>query len=87
MPTRQSLRLPAWPVWRLIIGVGVLDTSAYVANTIGFATHQVAVVSVLASLFSTVTVMLAWLFLRERLRWNQWLGIISIFIGIALVSI
>ncbi|GEM_PF-90783 len=86
-PTRQSLHLPAWPVWRLIIGVGVLDTAAYVANTIGFATHQVAVVSVLASLFSTVTVVLAWLFLRERLRWNQWVGIISIFIGIALVSV
>jgi drug/metabolite transporter (DMT)-like permease len=86
VPTRQALRPPAWPVWRLIIGVGVLDTTAYVANTVGFATHQVAVVSVLASLFSTVTVILAWFFLRERLRWNQWVGIVSIFIGIALVS-
>lgn len=86
-PTHQPLHLPAWPVWRLILGVGALDTAAYVANTVGFTTHQIAVVSVLASLFSTVTVMLAWFFLRERLRWNQWLGIVSIFVGIALVSI
>ncbi len=86
-PARQSLRLPPGRGWWLIAGVGVLDTSAYVANTIGFATHQVAVVSVLASLFSTVTVMLAWFFLRERLHWSQWLGVAGIFAGVALVSI
>ncbi len=81
------LRLPPGRGWWLIAGVGVLDTSAYVANTIGFATHQVAVVSVLASLFSTVTVMLAWFFLRERLHWSQWLGVAGIFAGVALVSV
>jgi drug/metabolite transporter (DMT)-like permease len=86
-PTRQSLRIPSGRGWWLIAGVGVLDTSAYVANTIGFTTHQIAVVSVLASLFSTVTVMLAWLFLRERLHWSQWLGIVGIFLGVALVSV
>jgi len=86
-PARQSLRLPSWPAWRLIVGVGALDTAAYVANTIGFASHQIAVVSVLASLFSTVTVLLAWCFLRERLHWNQWLGIASIFVGVALLSV
>lgn len=86
-PARQSLRLPSSRGWWLIAGVGILDTSAYVANTIGFATHQVAVVSVLASLFSTVTVMLAWFFLRERLHWSQWLGVAGIFAGVALVSV
>ncbi len=86
-PARQSLRLPSGRGWWVIIGVGVLDTAAYVANTIGFATHQIAVVSVLASLFSTVTVLLAWLFLRERLHWSQWLGVASIFVGVALVSV
>lgn len=86
-PMRQSVRVPRMQVLWLIGAVGLLDTSAYVANTIGFTTREVAVVSVLASLFSTVTVMLAWIFLRERLHWSQWLGIGVIFIGIALVSI
>ncbi len=44
-------------------------------------------VSVLASLFGAVTVLLAWLFLREGLHWGQWLGICFIFAGIALVSL
>jgi drug/metabolite transporter (DMT)-like permease len=35
---------------------------------------------------STVTVLLAWMFLRERLQWSQWLGVGIIFIGIVLVN-
>jgi drug/metabolite transporter (DMT)-like permease len=86
-PLRQSLQVPRGKVWWLVVGVGVVDTVAYVAATVGLATHQVAIVTVLASLFSTVTVMLAWLFLRERLAWSQWVGIATIFVGITLVSL
>jgi len=42
---------------------------------------------VLASLYGAVTVILAWIFLREKLERSQWLGIILIFAGIVLVSI
>ena len=87
MPIRQSIRVPrGWALW-LICAVGLLDTTAYVANTIGFTTGEVAVVGVLASLFSTVTVLLAWIFLRERLHWSQWVGIGVIFAGITLISL
>ncbi len=86
-PIGQSIALPRGAVWWLILGVGIFDTAAFVANTIGLTTDQVAVVSVIASLFSAVTVLLAWVFLRERLAWNQWLGIGIIFVGVALVSV
>jgi uncharacterized membrane protein len=46
----------------------------------------VSVVSVLASLYGAVTVLLAWIFLRERLEISQWFGIAMIFAGIVLVS-
>ena len=51
------------------------------------STGQVSVVSVLASLYGAVTVLLSWIFLRERLERSQWFGIILIFIGIVLVSL
>jgi drug/metabolite transporter (DMT)-like permease len=86
-PARQSMRVPRGQVLWLIGAVGLLDATAYVANTIGLTTREVAVVTVLASLYSTVTVLLAWMFLREQLRWNQWLGVAVIFGGIALVSL
>jgi drug/metabolite transporter (DMT)-like permease len=87
IPTRQSLKLPSGSVWWLLAAVGFLDTAAFVANNAGLHTGQVSVVSVLASLYGAVTVILAWIFLREKLERSQWLGIILIFAGIVLVSI
>jgi drug/metabolite transporter (DMT)-like permease len=86
-PARQSIRLPRGPVWGLILAVGTLDTSAYLLANFGFTTDQVSVVSVLISLFSAVTVLLAWIFLHDKLQWSQWLGIGIIFVGIALVKL
>ena len=87
IPARQSLNLPRGSVWWLLAAVGFLDTAAFVANNAGLQTGQVSVVSVLASLYGAVTVVLAWLFLREKLERSQWFGIILIFAGIVLVSI
>lgn len=87
IPTRQSLRPPSGNVWWLLLTMGILDTTAFVCLTIGLTTDQVSVVSVLSSLFSAVTVFLAWLFLREKLAWNQWLGISIIFLGVILVKL
>ena len=86
-PARQSLKLPSGSVWWLLAAVGFLDTAAFVANNAGLQTGQVSVVSVLASLYGAVTVLLAWIFLREKLERSQWFGIVLIFAGIVLVSI
>jgi drug/metabolite transporter (DMT)-like permease len=86
-PARQSLRLPRNKVWWLLAAVGVMDTAAFVANNAGLKTGQVSVVSVLASLYGAVTVLLSWIFLRERLDRSQWFGIALIFAGIVLVSL
>ena len=86
-PARQTLKFPHGKVWWLLLAVGILDTAAFVANNAGLSTGQVSVVSVLASLYGAITVLLAWIFLRERLERSQWLGIVLIFIGIVLVSL
>lgn len=86
-PARQTLRLPSGGVWWLLAAVGVMDTAAFVANNAGLSTGQVSVVSVLASLYGAVTVLLSWIFLRERLERTQWLGVALIFAGIVLVSL
>jgi drug/metabolite transporter (DMT)-like permease len=87
LPTRQSLRLPHGRIWWQLAAVGVMDTAAYVANNAGLHIGPVSVVSVLASLYGAVTVLLSWIFLRERLERSQWLGIVLIFAGIICVSI
>ena len=86
-PAKQSIRVPQRNSWLLVAGVGVFDAAAFLASNLGLRTGHVAVVTVIGSLFSAVTVFLAWIVLRERLERTQWAGIFLIFIGIILVSI
>lgn len=82
---RQSL-LPPANAWRLVTGVGVLDAAGFLACSAGLESEQVGIVTVLASLFGAVTLLLAWIFLRERLVPRQWIGIAAIFAGIILIN-
>jgi drug/metabolite transporter (DMT)-like permease len=69
-----------------LLGMGVLDTGAFVLNNLGMQVEQVSVVSVLASLYGAVTVLLSTMILREKMSSSQWLGVVAIFAGIALIS-
>jgi drug/metabolite transporter (DMT)-like permease len=84
---RQSMALPTKGDSPWIWGIGVLDTTAYVFNNFGMKLEQISVVSVLASLYGAVTVILATLILKEPVSRMQWFGIASIFAGIVLISL
>jgi drug/metabolite transporter (DMT)-like permease len=71
-------------VW--VVPVALLDTTANLAYNLGISTALTSVVSVLSSLFSAVTVLLAAIFLGERLARWQWAGVGAILLGIALVG-
>lgn len=83
----KNLRLPTWSSFALVSCIGLLDTAAFIASAFGFAGGHVAIVSVLASLYSAVTALLAAIFLRERLRAIQWLGIALLLAGVVLTHI
>jgi drug/metabolite transporter (DMT)-like permease len=82
---RQPLGLPRSARW-ISLGMGVGDTSAFVFSNRAMQIEQVAVISVLGSLYGAVTVALAAVVLREHVSRWQWLGIASIFSGIYLMS-
>jgi drug/metabolite transporter (DMT)-like permease len=83
---RERIALPAGRLGWQVLGMGVLDTGAFLTNNRGLQLEQVSVVTVLSSLYSAVTIALAAAVLRERLRWLQWSGIAVIFTGIYLIS-
>ena len=84
---RQAIAPPRnAPVLSLLLAMGALDTAAFVLNNRGMQLDQISVVSVLASLYGAVTVLLAAAFLRERLSRWQWMGIAAIFTGIVTIS-
>jgi drug/metabolite transporter (DMT)-like permease len=86
LAARKPIKPPTDRVATWILGMGVADTGAFITNNFGMLVEQVAVVSVLASLYGAVTVALAAIFLREHVSRWQWLGIVSIFAGIFLIS-
>jgi drug/metabolite transporter (DMT)-like permease len=86
LAARKSIKPPGDRVAGWILGMGLTDTGAFVMNNFGMRIEQIAVVSVLASLYGAVTVGLAAIFLREHVSRWQWLGIVSIFAGIFLIS-
>ncbi len=66
--------------------MGYFDTAAFALSNLGMRIEQVAVVSVLGSLYGAVTVALAAIFLKERIAPLQWTGIAAIFLGVALMN-
>jgi drug/metabolite transporter (DMT)-like permease len=77
---------PPRGAWHLVIGVAIFDSAAFAAYNLGIAGALTAVVSILSSLFSAVTVLLAFIFLRERLSRMQWVAVGVILAGVAMVS-
>ena len=71
----------------LAAGAALADTLAWLTYIFGTHTAYATVVTALASLFSAVTVLLAWRFFRERLLPHQWVGIAVILVGILIVSV
>jgi drug/metabolite transporter (DMT)-like permease len=82
---RRPIGLPRDSRWTAV-GMGTGDTTAFVVSNRGMQIEQVAVISVLGSLYGAVTVGLAALFLREHVSRWQAAGIVAIFAGILLIS-
>jgi drug/metabolite transporter (DMT)-like permease len=82
----QPMHLPRGGVRWMALFMGTFDTLAFVLSNRAMLMEQVAVISVLGSLYGAVTVGLATIFLREPISRWQWAGIILIFSGIFLIS-
>ena len=82
----QPMHLHRGNVRWMALGMGTMDTLAFVLSNRGMQMEQVAVISVLGSLYGAVTVGLAAIFLREHVSCWQWAGIAMIFGGILLIT-
>lgn len=86
LATGVPLRIPNKRTRAQLYSMGFFDTAAFALSNLGMRIEQVAIVSVLGSLYGAVTVALAAIFLRERITLAQWSGIAAIFLGIVLMN-
>ncbi len=85
--SRTSFRVEDKSAWTFLILNGFFDIAGNVFFILSGQAGRLDVASVLSSLFSGVTVMLAWIFLKERLTRGQWLGVVSALVAIVLMTI
>lgn len=84
---REAPQSPPRTIWGAIALATCFDTVAFLSYNTGIMTAYVSVVTALSSIFSAVTVLLAWLILRERLAVSQWAGVATLLVGVLLVSL
>jgi drug/metabolite transporter (DMT)-like permease len=73
--------------WAGLVAIGILDTGGNALYAAASSTHgQISVVSVLASLYPVVTVLLARLILGERVQRTQDAGVVVALVGVVLIT-
>lgn len=73
--------------WAGLVAIGILDTAGNALYAAASSTHGlISVVSVLASLYPVVTVLLARLLLGERVQRTQDAGVVVALVGVVLIT-
>ena len=83
---RQSVRPPPGRVLLRIAAMAVGYQIGGLAFNLGLGSDSPGVVAVIGSLASPVTVLLAFVFIRERLTRLQWVGVGLIFVALVLIA-
>jgi drug/metabolite transporter (DMT)-like permease len=84
--TRQPA-LPPRDLWGFCLINGILDIGGNAFYVLAAKTGRIDVAAVLGALYPASTVVLAWIFLKERLTWLQVFGVLLAFAAIVLFTL
>ena len=79
--------MPPREVWGLALINGIIDIGGNAFFVLSAQTGRIDVAAVLGALYPASTVLLAWMFLQERLTWLQAFGVLLAFVAIILFTL
>ena len=78
----SGAKMPERSAWPLLALMSLLDALALGIVIAAGNLHRPEFAAVAASTFGIITIILAWLFLKERMTGGQWFGVAVCFLGI-----
>ncbi len=84
--TKKDISFPK-NIGLFVILVGVLETIAFLSFGVGVSSQPTAILAPIISAFPAITIILARIFFKEILELNQKIGIVSVLMGLVLLSI
>jgi drug/metabolite transporter (DMT)-like permease len=79
--------LPPREIWGLSLINGVIDIGGNAFYVLAAQTGRIDVAAVLGALYPASTVLLAWIFLKEKITWVQTFGVALVFVAIVLFTL
>jgi drug/metabolite transporter (DMT)-like permease len=83
----QKLNAPNAYQLPIIALAGIFDTGGNVFYALATRFGRLDIAAILSSLYPAVTVILAWIILKERLTLYQWFGVVMVLLSVILITI
>jgi len=74
------------PLAIAMLAIGVVETTAYIALSLGVRIADTSLVATIASAYALLPIVLGFVFLHERPAVNQWVGVALVILGLILLS-
>ncbi|WP_319506487.1 DMT family transporter [uncultured Methanolobus sp.] len=83
---KKQIKIPALNFLPLIALAGLLDTGGNVFYALAAKAGRMDIAAILTSMYPAVTVLLAWVLLKEKLKNRQWVGVFAVMIAVVLIT-
>jgi drug/metabolite transporter (DMT)-like permease len=82
---KRQMERPAFDQLPIIALAGIFDTGGTAFFALATRIGRLDISAILSSLYPAVTVMLAWIILKEKLTIRQWFGVLLVIIAVILI--
>lgn len=82
----KKIEIPGIRYLPLIVLAGILDTGGNIFYVLAAKTGRLDIAAILTSMYPAITVLLAWVLLKERLKKRQWAGVLAVMAAVVLIA-